>query len=265
MMPGATTVPVLLPEAGVIALLTAELLIAVLAWLTGQRDLGAAARVCRHFRQAASDQAAWRRCWSAVTTGKVYIPPRALALVSTAPEPQYRSALKFALRDAKRVVMTKEEVASIPVWEVRSKPSQCNDRSDPWLRGKPCIQQRYNRDTSVTMLRGAARPAGEESTRWRFVRRCNGKIVPFGTVLRTRVTVKGGQNYDLPSRRVMRRAFPARFWRAVAGGARGLADRRLCADPNWGFILDRRVALPPAPACPAAPAPPPLLCASLRI
>ena len=78
-------------------------------------------------------------------------------------------------------------------------------------------------DGSITIVCGAP-PEGlaveDRTETWRYVRRCGGRIVPFGTHLRTRVTTRGGSygqstvkagSYELPPRRIMHRPFPPKF------------------------------------------------------
>ena len=63
-----------------ILLLSLELIVSALAFITEPRDLAAAAQACSHFERAASFEAAWQHCWYALIAGKVYVPPRAMIL-----------------------------------------------------------------------------------------------------------------------------------------------------------------------------------------
>ena len=194
----------------------------MLAFITNPRDLAAAAQACSHFERAASLEAAWQYCWYAVIAGKVYVPPRAAALVS-ARVPLFRSGILSALTEIEAASISIEQLTK-PVWEGRSKPTRWHDKHDGWLQGKPCGAHRLNVDGSITIVSGAPSEGlnlEDETETWRWVRRCGGRIVPFGTHLRTRVTTKGGSyeqsavkpgSYELPPRRIMHRARSCPFW-----------------------------------------------------
>jgi len=208
--PVGTGAPAVAEPDGIL-LLTIELLVSVLAFITSPRDLAAAALACSHFGHAASEEAAWRHGWYALIAGKLYVPPRAAGLVS-GPAPQFRSAILSAREEIRAATISLEQLVRF-VWERRSKPTRWHDKHDGWLRGKACGSHRLNSDGSVTVLRGE-NPLGKTET-WRFVRRCGGRIVPFGAYLRTRVKMLGGSSqhsvikagsYQLPPRRIMHRA-----------------------------------------------------------
>ena len=119
-----------------ILLLTLELIVSALAFITEPRDLAAAAQACSHFERAASFEAAWQHCWYALIAGKVYVPPRAAALVS-ARVPLFRSGILSALTEIQAASISIEQLTK-PVWEGRSKPTRWHDKHDGWLQGKPC-------------------------------------------------------------------------------------------------------------------------------
>ena len=239
-----------------ILLLTIELIVSALAFIAEPRDVAAAAQACRHFERAASFEAAWQHCWYALIAGKVYVPPRAAALVS-ARVPQFRSGIVSALAEIKAAAISIEQLIK-PVWEGRSKPTRWHDKHDGWLKGKPCGAHRLNSDGSVKIVSGTP-PEGlvleDQTETWRFVRRCGGRIVPFGTHLRTRVTTKGGSyeqstvkagSYELPPRKIMHRA------PFLPVSLHGPARSRALSMGSFGFLLtyDTNVCgavAPPAP------------------
>ena len=182
------------PTAASLTALVLHLLVSVLALLDEPRDIAAAAEACRRLGEAAAAQAAWRGAWLRWAAAGKFAPQPALAF---AKQKLHRSALRFAARDSKRMYLTAEELCA-GLWSVRSK-IRYNDTEDG-----PCDAHQCFLDGTLKVVRGEASNADVAMT-WRFLRRFQGRVVPYGSCIRTRVTLPCGSWYDLPTRRVTRR------------------------------------------------------------
>ena len=155
----------------------AELIVAIVSFLTDVRHLVACSGACRTLRQAVLTEATWERAWAETVRDKVFVPPAALRMVK-AKVPLFRSALRLARADATRTAITPEELTSL-TWERRAKycAGYAGTRNDPWHSLRRCRRKRYGADGRILALEPAPTASPKEAAvgTWRFVRRLGDK------------------------------------------------------------------------------------------
>lgn len=101
----------------------------------------------REMRSAACAEAVWSQLCARVWRDKAFVPERARQLRAAGDS---RGAIKLAMKDSVRTLITREEFSSM-AWQTRRKacvgPEMCS--LDPWQCGRACLQAQYHGDGVV--------------------------------------------------------------------------------------------------------------------